>query len=60
MISAAQLEGEMVDLGLEAGLVGASILKEATHYLCKFCNTYLFVVVENTYVPLQRVDHYHI
>jgi hypothetical protein len=39
MISAAQSEEEMVDLGLEAGLVEASILKETTHYSCKFCNT---------------------
>jgi hypothetical protein len=45
MISAVQSEVEMVDLGLEAGLEGASISKEVTRYLNKFCNTYLFVGV---------------
>jgi hypothetical protein len=33
MMSAAQLEGEMVDLGLEAGLVGASISNEETLFM---------------------------
>jgi hypothetical protein len=33
MMSAAQLEGEMVDLELEAGLVGASMSNEETLFM---------------------------
>jgi hypothetical protein len=40
MISAAQLEGQMVDLVLEVGLVVASEPKERIYYLCKFSTLY--------------------
>jgi hypothetical protein len=39
MISAAQLEGQMVGLALEVGLGGASVSKEGTHYFLKFSTT---------------------